>query len=651
MLYRWICFINGVPSGIPFFHTMGNFISYRMKTSGGSHCGGMEDVAYAPRRRRRIPQAGFLFTGKTEIELTAVRKKGIRERMKKGEIREGIVEAVKFPNKGCVRLLPVEEAPEAEEASDAKGEKTEYAMVKNVIPGQKLSVRITKVRKGKGEGRVLELLSPSPDEVKAPCPHFGSCGGCLYLSLPYEKQLALKEAQVKELLEAALAGQEKPWSFEPAKPSPRPYAYRNKMEFSFGDEMKDGPLSLGLHKRGGFYDIVAVTGCRIVDEDYRRILQGTLSYFREREISYFHRLSHVGYLRHLLVRKASITGELLIALVTTSQIDARKEEELLEGFADMLEALELEGKIAGILHIRNDSVADVVKSDETRILRGQDFFYEELLGLRFRISVFSFFQTNSYGAQVLYQTARDYIGDLGKKDCVVYDLYSGTGTIAQMMAPAAGKVIGVEIVEEAVEAARKNAKENGLSNCEFIAGDVLKVLDGISEKPDFIILDPPRDGIHPKALQKIIHYGVERMIYISCKPTSLARDLEVLTANGYRVERACCVDMFPWTANIETVVLLGRKFEKSREHVYLDYEPSAEIDLPGGATYSEIKQWIQAEYDLKVSSLYVAQVKQKHGIVERECYNKPKSENAKQPKCPPEKEAAIEAALKHFKMI
>ena len=494
--------------------------------------------------------------------------------MKKGEIREGIVEQVKFPNKGCVRLLPVvKEPPEeslrtaAEEnvipalgaSSEAEEDKAEYATVKNVIPGQKLSVRITKVRKGKGEGRALKLLAPSPDEVAAPCPHFGSCGGCLYLSLPYEKQLALKEVQVRELLEEALSGQEAPWSFEPIKPSPRPYAYRNKMEFSFGDEVKDGPLSLGLHKRGGFYDIVAVTGCQIVDEDYRRILRETLSYFQKKEIPYFHRLSHVGYLRHLLVRKASLTGELLIALVTTSQMDAQKEETLLEGFAAMLENLALEGKIAGILHIRNDSVADVVKSDEARILRGKDFFYEELLGLRFRISVFSFFQTNSYGAQVLYQTARDYIGDLGKKDCVVYDLYSGTGTIAQMMAPAAGKVIGVEIVEEAVEAARENAKENGLSNCEFIAGDVLKVLDEIEEKPDFIILDPPRDGIHPKALQKIIRYGVERMIYISCKPTSLARDLEVLTASGYQVERACCVDMFPWTGNVETVCLLGKR--------------------------------------------------------------------------------------------
>ena len=563
--------------------------------------------------------------------------------MKKGEIREGIVEKVKFPNKGCVRLLPAEEQKE---------EKAEYAEVKNVIPGQRISVRITKVRRGKGEGRQLALLAPSPEEIKAPCPHFGSCGGCLYLSLPYEKQLALKEKQVKELLEEALAGQEESWTFEPIKPSPKPYAYRNKMEFSFGDERKDGPLALGLHKRGGFYDIVTVTGCHIVDEDYRRVLQTSLSYFQERQIPYFHRLSHAGYLRHLLVRKASLTGELLIALVTTSQMDPQKEGELLEGFAKSLEALELEGKIAGILHIRNDSVADVVKSDETRILRGQDFFYEELLGLRFRISVFSFFQTNSYGAQILYQTAREYIGDLGKKDCVVYDLYSGTGTIAQLMAPAAGKVIGVEIVEEAVEAARENAKENGLSNCEFIAGDVLKVLDEIEEKPDFIILDPPRDGIHPKALQKIVRYGVERMIYISCKPTSLARDLEVLLANGYRVERACCVDMFPWTGNVETVVLLSKgEIDSNKVRVEFSLE---DMDMSGfqkGATYEQIKAYVLEHSGLKVSSLYISQVKRKCGIIERDNYNKPKSEDAKQPQCPPEKELAIRAALEHFGMI
>ena len=220
--------------------------------------------------------------------------------------------------------------------------------------------------------------------------------------------------------------------------------------------------------------------------------------------------------------------------------------------------LELEGRIAGILNTHNDSVADAVINEGTRVLYGQDYFYEELLGLRFRISPFSFFQTNSLGAEVLYETAREYVADAGNGK-TVYDLYSGTGTIAQILAPVAKKVIGVEIVEEAVEAAKENAALNGLQNCDFLAGDVLKTLDDIEEKPDFIVLDPPRDGIHPKALEKIISYGVEKMVYISCKPTSLARDLEVLQARGYMVKRVCCVDMFPATANIETVCLLSKK--------------------------------------------------------------------------------------------
>lgn len=479
--------------------------------------------------------------------------------MKKGQIREGIVIDVKFPNKGIVKLLPPVSAEpgipvkEADAGIQAE-EQEEYCTIKNGLPGQRISLMITKVRKGKGEGRVLQVLAPSPDEVQASCPHFGTCGGCTYLSLPYEKQLSLKEKQVKELLDSVLCGQDQPWEFEPIKASPVQQGYRNKMEFSFGDEVKDGPLALGMHKRGSFYDIVSVKECRIVDGDYRQILRGTLDFFTDQKASYFHRLTHVGYLRHLLVRKASHTGEILIALVTTTQ-----EERDLLPFRDMLMALPLQGKIAGILHIENDSVADVVKSDRTHILYGQDYFYEELLGLKFKVSVFSFFQTNSYGAQVLYQTAREYIGRLDKEDCVVYDLYSGTGTIAQLMAPVAGKVIGVEIVEEAVEAAKKNAGLNGLSNCEFIAGDVLKVLDDIAEKPDFIILDPPRDGIHPRALQKIITYGVDRMVYISCKPTSLVRDLEVLLGNGYVVEKAVAVDQFPWTTGIETICLLSRR--------------------------------------------------------------------------------------------
>ncbi len=455
--------------------------------------------------------------------------------MKKGQIYEGIVEKVLFPNKGQVR---------AEDRT---------VTVKNGVPGQRVRFHVTKVRKGRAEGRILEVLERSSLECEPACRHFSDCGGCTWQSLPYEEQLRLKEQQVKELLEQAAGGY--PWEFEGIKESPNRYGYRNKMEFSFGDGRKDGPLELGMHKRGSFYDIVSVGDCRIVDEDFGQILKETLSFFREQDIPFYHKMQHTGYLRHLLVRKAAKTGEILVDLVTTTQT-VPEEVKLLEAWKERVLSLPLKGTLTGILHTSNDSLADVVQNDATELSYGRDYFYEELLGLRFRITPFSFFQTNSLGAEVLYETVRTYIGDT--KARVLYDLYSGTGTIAQILSPVAKKVIGVEIVEEAVKAAKENAAQNGLDNCKFIAGDVLKVLDTVEEKPDLIVLDPPRDGIHPKALRKIIDYGVERMVYISCKPTSLARDLEVLQECGYRMERACCVDMFPWSANVETVALLSR---------------------------------------------------------------------------------------------
>lgn len=257
-------------------------------------------------------------------------------------------------------------------------------------------------------------------------------------------------------------------------------------------------------------------------------------------------------MRHLLVRRAVKTGEITVSIVTTGSY----ESDLMDLVKELLE-LNLEGKIIGIMHIVNDGLADMVRSDRTEVLYGSEFFYEEILGLKFKISTFSFFQTNSLGAEKLYEKAREYVGDTREK--LIFDLYSGTGTIAQMLAPVAKKVVGVEIVKEAVEAAKENALLNGLDNCEFIAGDVLKVIDEMEERPDLIVLDPPRDGIHPKALDKIIAYGVDRIVYISCKPTSLARDLEVFLAKGYRVEKACAVDMFPQTVHVETVVKLVRK--------------------------------------------------------------------------------------------
>ena len=590
--------------------------------------------------------------------------------MKKGQIAEGNVTTVEFPNKGIVMT-----------------DEGERVIVKNTIPGQRVSFAVNKVRKGKAEGRLLETVKKSPRETADTCRHFGQCGGCTYQSLPYEEQLKIKEKQVRGMMEQAI-GDACAYEFLPIRHSPRVLAYRNKMEFSFGDEYKDGPLALGMHKRGSFYDIVTVEDCRIVDGDFRAILMATLIYFREQEISFYHRLRHTGYLRHLLVRKAVKTGEILVDLISTTQdwrnvqeqeqepderakiaaallekqgrcphagtVNEEKEKQLLAGWKDVLLALSLEGTLKGVLHTKNDSVADVVKNEGTEVLFGQDYFYEELLGLRFQISPFSFFQTNSLGAEVLYSTAREFIlGDNPDMlaDKTVYDLYSGTGTIAQMLAPVCKKVVGVEIIEEAVEAAKENAALNHLDNCEFLAGDVLKVLDTIEERPDYIVLDPPRDGIHPKALEKIINYGVDHMIYISCKPTSLARDLEVLLARGYVVDKVQCVDMFPNTVHVETVVLLSQQKPDDTIEIDLDLDELDATSAELKATYQEIKDYVLKEFGLKVSSLYIFQVKRKCGIEVGENYNLPKSENARVPQCPKEKEEAIKAALKYFAMI
>lgn len=562
--------------------------------------------------------------------------------MKKGQIVEGIIERVDFPNKGILR---------AEDGT--------RVIVKNAIMGQKVSAAVNKVRKGKCEGRLLEVLEKSALELPEPgCVHYGICGGCTFQSLPYEEQLSMKEQQVKDLIDAVITEENKGYEFLPIKASPRPKAYRNKMEFSFGDEYKDGPLALGMHKRGSFYDIVNVGECQIVDEDFRRVLKITLEYFKERQIPFYHKLRHTGYLRHFLVRKAAKTGEILVDLVTTTQTDglgAETESVLLDGWVKALCEETYDGVLKGILHTKNDSVADTIKNEGTDILFGQDFFYEELLDLKFKITPFSFFQTNSLGAEVLYQTAREFIGDALDDEAsqTVFDLYSGTGTIAQILSPVAKKVIGVEIVEEAVVAARENAALNGLTNCEFIAGDVLKVIDTIGEKPDYIVLDPPRDGIHPKALEKIIRYNVPQMVYISCKPTSLARDLEVLQARGYQVKKVQCVDMFPATGNVETVCLLSKLHEaKHHVKVKLDMDEMDITSAESKATYEEIKKYVAEHNDgMKVSNLYIAQVKRKCGIELADNFNLPKSEDARQPRCPKEKEEAIVEALKAFQMI
>ncbi|RHA81457.1 23S rRNA (uracil(1939)-C(5))-methyltransferase RlmD [Eubacterium ventriosum] len=470
--------------------------------------------------------------------------------MKKGVEYTGVVTKVTFPNKG-----------EVDCGEDG------VASVKGTLPGQKVKFVVSKKRSGKAQGRLKEVIEKSPMEDTEPnCPHFGDCGGCSYQTMSYDNQLKLKEDMVKGILDKAIKGD---YRFEGILGSPVQWGYRNKMEFSFGDQFKDGPLALGMHKKNSFHDIVTVDNCKIVDKDYNIILRCVLDYCAKRELPFYHKLRHEGYIRHLLVRRTTKTKELLVALVTTSDAEMKKKADLMR-LVEEIKALDLSAKLCGVIHIINDGLADVVQSDETRVLYGQEYVYEELLGLKFKISVFSFFQTNSLGAEVLYSKAREYIGET--KDKLIFDLYSGTGTIAQILAPVAKKVVGVEIIEEAVEAAKVNASLNNLDNCEFIAGDVLKVIDDLHDKPDLIVLDPPRDGINPKALQKIINFGVDRMVYISCKPTSLARDLEILQEQGYKVEKACAVDMFPGTVHVETVVLLSQQKPDDRIEVEIELD-------------------------------------------------------------------------------
>jgi len=449
---------------------------------------------------------------------------------KKNEIIDVKIEDIAFPNKGLGRF------------EDYK------VVIKNSLPGENIRMRIIKKKNGVLEGRIEEILEKAPYEIEPKCCHFDVCGGCAYQNISYEKENEIKEKQVLKLLENAGI---KDFQYDGIEVSPVLEGYRNKCEFSFGDTEKGGVLSLGMRKRQSYYEVVTLTDCNIIDSDYLNIIKGSVEFFRQKGTSFYHKARHEGTLRHLVVRKGAYTGEILINLVTSSDIDFDIDE-----YKDALLALELEGKIVSLLHTVNDSIADVVRSDDTRVIYGRDYFTDKLFDLEFKITAFSFFQTNTRGAEKLYSIVKDYIGDADDK--VLFDLYCGTGTIGQIMAEKCKKVYGIEIVEEAVAAANENAVRNGITNCEFIAGDVLKKVDELTDKPDIIVVDPPREGIHPKAIGKIINFGAPEIVYVSCKPSSLANDLVVFEENGYKTMRVKCMNQFGRTNHVETVVLLKK---------------------------------------------------------------------------------------------
>ena len=393
-----------------------------------------------------------------------------------------------------------------------------------------------------------QIDTENTEKGMALCPSFGRCGGCSYLGMSEEEQLRIKEKEVLEYLDRSGID---PSVYRGIEKAPSYSAYRNKMEYTFGNEVKDGPTILGLHARKSFISIVPADGCVLVTEDFKTILKRTLEFCLEKGYTHYNKKTHEGLMRSLVLRRGVRTGELLVNIVTSSQGDFDD-----DGYRDMILALRTDDAVVGILHTVNDNRSDAIIAEDVRLLSGRSYYNEEILGLKFKVGAFSFFQTNVEAAERLYGYAIGLIPSLENK--TVFDLYCGTGTMTQAMALKASRAVGVEIVEEAVETAREAAKINGLGNCEFIAGDVGKVLSDLTLLPDVIMVDPPRPGISPKALSAILGYGVENIVYVSCNPKTMAENLRAAALMGYKTVSVKAFDNFGHTKHVEAVSLLEK---------------------------------------------------------------------------------------------
>ncbi len=519
----------------------------------------------------------------------------------------------------------------------------EAVFVPGTAPGDSIQARVVKDCKRYAFGIVQKLETPSPDRIPVDCPVAGPCGGCSLRHLRYEAELRAKEASVADAFRR-IGGLDVP--IRSILPSPEVDRYRNKVQYPVGRD-KDGHLCIGFYA-GRSHRIVPCADCKLQPVLLNQIGSTLCSLLEQYGVQPYEEQSGKGLVRHLFLRRGAHSGQIMVCLVCTRPTLPHAEE-IVGQLCRQFDA------IRTVLINVNREKTNVILGPENRVLYGPGFIEDTLCGVPVQLGPLSFYQVNTPAAEQLYAAAEEDAAP-GPGDLLL-DLYCGMGTIGLSMVNRCRQLIGVEIIPEAIQSAKANAARMGAdvaAKSRFFCADAGAAASRLAAEglaPDIIVVDPPRKGCDQATLSAIVKMAPRRLVYVSCNPATAARDCAILAQAGYSVDKVQPVDLFPRTGHVETVVLLGREFEKSREHVYLDYEPSKEIDLPGGATYSEIKQWIQAEYGLKVSSLYVAQVKQKHGIVERECYNKPKSENAKQPKCPPEKEAAIEAALKHFKMI
>ena len=513
--------------------------------------------------------------------------------------------------------------------------------VKDALPGDLAEVKIVKAKKQYGYGRLMRILEPSENRVEPRCPLHQKCGGCQIQALSYNEQLRYKEEKVRGHLKH-IGGFPEP-SVLPVIGMEEPFRYRNKAQFPFGTD-KDGRIVTGFYA-GRTHSIVANTDCVLGAPENKEILEIILAFLEERKISVYDEKTGKGLLRHALIRKGFRTGELMVCLVVNGRSFPGADE-----LADRLFAVP--GMTSVTLNV-NEKNTNVIMGTEILPVRGRTHIMDAIGPIRYRISPLSFYQVNPVQTEKLYQTALDYAGLTGTE--TVWDLYCGIGTISLFLAQKAEKVYGVEVIPDAVRDARSNAELNGIANAEFYEGRAEEVLPEMYEKKgiraDVIVVDPPRKGCDTACLETMLLMKPERIVYVSCDSATLARDLKILCAGGYKLEQVQPVDMFGQTSGVESIVLLSKLHTKQNIEVELEM---SELDLTAAeskATYEEIKDYVLEHTGLKVSSLYIAQVKEKYGIVERVNYNLPKSENSRQPKCPPEKEAAIREALKHFRMI
>ena len=529
--------------------------------------------------------------------------------------------------------------------------------IKDAVIGDTVEAKVMKAKKNYGYARLMKVLSPSPDRVTPRCEFARKCGGCQIQEMSYGRQLAFKEQKVhgnleriggfsKELLDRVM---------EPVLGMEEPFGYRNKAQFPFGTDKEGNPVT-GFYA-GRTHDIIPNTDCALGAPVNREILETILGFMKKYQIPSYDEQTGSGLIRHALIRCGSATGEIMVCLVVNG-------EEIPHADALIDRLAEIPG-MTSITLSPNTRRTNVIMGDSFKVLWGQGYITDYIGNIKYQISPLSFYQVNPVQTEKLYSLALEYADLKGGE--TVWDLYCGIGTISLFLAQKAGKVYGVEIIPQAIDDARKNAEINGIENAEFFVGKAEEVLprwyrenegaeaglrgDRSRARADVIVVDPPRKGCDEALLDTIVKMQPEKVVYVSCDPATLARDLKVLCGKGYELERVRAVDMFPMTVHVETVVLLSQQKPDDTIEIDLDLDELDATSAELKATYQEIKDYVLKEFGLKVSNLYISQVKRKCGIEVGENYNLPKSENARVPQCPKEKEEAIKAALKYFAMI